>query len=82
MKQATAPFMEPARLTGARFGSVPKCYIRATLDKAVSLGQQDKMLQNWDIEHIITLESGHFPLISVEGKLLDTFDECVNLELS
>ncbi len=68
-KQATQPFMAPVQLSDERFGSVPKFYIRATKDKVMSPGLQDEMLTNWKVEHVFTLESGHFPMTSLAKTL-------------
>ncbi len=75
MEQATEPFMAPARLTESRFGSVPKFYIRASLDKVMSLALQDRLITNWDVERVMTLDSSHFPLLSTPGSLADLISE-------
>jgi pimeloyl-ACP methyl ester carboxylesterase len=69
MKQATQPFMDPIELSEKNFGSVPKYYIRATMDQVMSIALQDEMLTNWKVEQVVTLESGHFPLTSMADKL-------------
>jgi pimeloyl-ACP methyl ester carboxylesterase len=71
MKQATEPFMYPAALTDEAFGSVPKTYVRASVDKVLSPALQGEMLQNWDVEQVFMLESGHFPLMSMPQSLTD-----------
>lgn len=75
MKQAVQPFTEPARLTEERFGTVPKYYIRASLDKILSPELQDRLITHWNVEKIFTLNSGHFPLTSIGGKLADVIKE-------
>lgn len=72
MDQATQPFMAPAQLSEEKFGSVPKYYIRANLDKVLSISLQDDMLRNWEVARVSSLESGHFPLISIPKQLVDT----------
>ena len=72
MKQATQPFMTPARLTKENFGKAAKYYIRANLDKVLSLSLQDEMISNWRVEEVLTLDSGHFPLTSIPGRLVET----------
>lgn len=71
VKQATEPFMFPVTLSNEAFGSVAKSYVRATLDKVMSLSLQDRMISAWEVEKIFTLESGHFPMMSIP----DRFDE-------
>ena len=75
MKQATEPFLFPAGLTEEAFGSVPKSYLRASLDKVLSLSLQDKMISSWDVEEIITLESGHFPMLSLPDRFIEVISE-------
>ncbi len=74
MKQATEPFLFPANLTEQAFGSVPKSYVRSTMDKVLSPALQERMLTYWDVEQVFTLESGHFPLMSMPERLVDVLD--------
>ncbi len=79
VKQATEPFMFAATLTNAAFGSVPKTYVRASIDKVLSPTLQDQMIENWDVEEVITLESGHFPLMSIPDRLKDALTRAARL---
>jgi len=71
-KQATEPFMAKAQLSEETFGRVTKYYIKASIDKVISPSAQDKMLTNWQVEEVFTLESGHFPLTSMPEALVET----------
>jgi hypothetical protein len=82
MKQATEPFMFSAQITKEAFGSVPKSYIRASLDKVLSLSLQDRMLTGWDVERVFTLESGHFPLMSIPERLIEVISEAAALPVA
>ena len=75
VKQATEPFMSPATLTDGAFGSIPKSYIRGTLDKVLSPALQDRMISGWEIEQIFTLESGHFPMMSFPDRFNEVISE-------
>lgn len=75
MKQATEPFMFAAELTDKAFGSVSKTYVQASVDEVLSPALQSEMLRNWDVEQVFTLESGHFPLISIPESLINVLDE-------
>lgn len=77
IKQATEPFMFSVELTEEAFGSVPKDYIRATLDKVMSLTLQDRMISSWEVERVFTLESGHFPMMSMPEQFLEIISEVV-----
>lgn len=67
--QATAPLMSKVVLSAANFGSVPKTFIRTTIDKMTTPTLQTRMISNWPVEAVYDLESGHFPLFSVPEKL-------------
>lgn len=69
--QGTGPFMAEVAVTKERFGSVPKTYIRTSIDKMISPALQDAMIKNWDVDSVFDLESGHFPTSSVPGELAD-----------
>ena len=71
MQQSTEPFMAVTQLSQVNFGSVPKSYIKASIDKVLSPKLQDEMTTNWPLEDVFTLESGHFPLTSMPDKLVD-----------
>jgi len=77
VKQATQPMMASVQLSEENFGSVTKYYIRASLDKVLSLALQDKMISNWEVKRVFTLESGHFPLNSIPSRLVDTIRRCL-----
>ncbi len=67
--QSTEPFMAKIDVSDERFGSVPKTYIRTSLDKVVSPTLQDEMIGNWPVEKVQTLTAGHFPTLSVPNEL-------------
>mgnify|MGYP003633816106 CR=1 FL=1 len=75
IEQATEPFMAPVKLTDAAFGSVPKTYIRASLDKVMTLSLQDRMISSWEVEQIYTLKSGHFPMMSIPDRFVEVISE-------
>lgn len=72
--------LTPSTITAARFGSVPRHYIRCTQDRAVPLSGQDHMIAAVDQSlgsktRIHTLESSHSPFLSqpavLAGLLVD-----------
>ncbi|MGI9421607.1 MAG: alpha/beta fold hydrolase [Hyphomicrobiaceae bacterium] len=69
--QSTEPFAAKVSLSEQRFGSVPKLYIRTSLDKMVSPKLQDVMLGNWNVDEVHFLQSGHFPTLSMPEELAD-----------
>jgi pimeloyl-ACP methyl ester carboxylesterase len=70
-RQATEPFMAKVVVSAKNFGSVPKVYIRTSLDQVTSPVLQDTMIANWDVEAVLDLESGHFPAFSAPEKLAE-----------
>jgi pimeloyl-ACP methyl ester carboxylesterase len=70
-RQATEPFMAKVAVSDENFGSVPKTYIRTTIDKVTTSALQNRMISNWKVETIHNLESGHFPAFSVPEKLAE-----------
>lgn len=80
MKQATEPFMFVADLTEEAFGSVPKTYVRATIDKVLSPALQEQMLLSWEVEQVLSLESSHFPLLSIPKNLIEVLDEAASTQ--
>jgi pimeloyl-ACP methyl ester carboxylesterase len=69
--QATEPFMAKVVVTDEHFGSVPKLYIRTAIDKMVSPKLQDEMLENWKVDQVHVLQSGHFPTLSMPETLAE-----------
>ena len=70
-RQATEPFMAEVALSNEKFGSVPKTYIRTSLDKMVSPVLQGEMIGNWEIDQVRELNSGHFPTLSMPENLAE-----------
>lgn len=75
IKQATEPFMATIELTEAAFGSIPKSYIRASLDKVLSTSLQDRMISGWEVEQVFTLDSGHFPMMSMPDHFIKVISD-------
>lgn len=69
--QATEPFMAKIVVTDENFGSVPKLYIRTAIDRIASPKLQDEMIENWKVDLVHTLPSGHFPALSMPEALAE-----------
>ncbi len=69
--QATEPFLTKLELSDDNFGSVPKTYVRTSIDKMISPALQDTMIANWAVDSVFDLESGHFPTSSVPSELAE-----------
>ena len=79
-KQATEPFMAKIEVSDEKFGSVPKTYIRTSIDKVTSPALQDRMIGNWEVETVLHLEAGHFPLFSVPTQLAELLLQAANVD--
>jgi len=67
--EPTAALTTPLKISAERFGRVPRTYIEATDDRAISLEMQREMQAALPCEPVITLESDHSPFYSAVPKL-------------
>jgi len=67
--QPAAAFSTPIKITAERFGRVPRAYIEATDDQAISLDMQREMQAALPCDPVITLESDHSPFYSAAQEL-------------
>jgi len=59
-----AALTTPLRISEARFGRVPRTYIEATDDRAISLRMQREMQAALPCQAVITLDADHSPFVS------------------
>ncbi len=59
----------PARVSAANLGRVPKSYIECRGDRAITLGLQRLMQQNWAFDEVVTLEGDHSPFYGRPAEL-------------
>ncbi len=78
--QASEPFLTKVVLSEDNFGSVPKTYVRTTIDKMISPALQDTMIANWEVDSVFELESGHFPTSSVPSELAEVLLQAATVE--
>jgi len=72
--ESNAGGLAPSEITPARFGTVPRHYIRCTQDRAIPLAGQDHMIEIVDAAiggktTVHTLESSHSPFLSQPAAL-------------
>lgn len=70
--QAMAPFTTAVSLSDARFGSVRRCYIECSEDRAISPGMQRQLRDNAPVAVSVVLHSDHAPYYSCPEKLVET----------
>ncbi len=80
--QGTDPFVTAVAVTEERFGSVPKTFVRTSIDKMISPALQDAMIKNWEVDSVFELESGHFPTSSVPAELADVLLRAAAIDAS
>lgn len=67
--ESLRPSLTKVRLTDARFGAAPRSYIRCTLDRALSIQMQDRMIARQPCDRVVTLEASHSPFLSMPEAL-------------
>jgi len=73
--ESARPALSGVHLTNSRFGSVPSTYLCCTDDRALTLAQQQRMLESIGCQHVITLQSSHSPFLSIPRQLADALHE-------
>ena len=53
-------------------------YIKLTEDKGFSVQLQDKMIRNLNAQKVVTLDSGHLPMISKPKELSEILNNFIN----
>jgi pimeloyl-ACP methyl ester carboxylesterase len=68
--QPLSPGATPVRTTKENFGRVPRVYMTALFDRAVSPEMQKKMFTALTCQQVISLSTGHSPFFSAPGELV------------
>jgi len=58
------PLVTPLKVTGQRFGSVPRTYVECLQDRTVTPGAQRRMQAVLPCENVLTIDSDHSPFLS------------------
>jgi hypothetical protein len=75
--QPVIPFTQPVKLGGAgadAFAALPRAYVSCTLDRAIPVALQRRMLQSAGCQPVIELETDHSPWISRGDELVAALD--------
>lgn len=70
-REPNAPVGTPLHLTPARFGSVPRTYIKTLEDRALTPQLQDRMLAALPCDTVYTMKTSHSPFLSQPKELAD-----------
>jgi hypothetical protein len=65
VSESVRPSLGKAQLTTERFQSVPRSYIRCTMDRALSVQMQDRMIERQPCTHIASLSASHSSFLSM-----------------
>ncbi|OYU83080.1 MAG: hypothetical protein CFE45_26645 [Burkholderiales bacterium PBB5] len=62
-------------LSSERFGAVPSSYVCCANDRALTLAQQQRMLESIACQRVMTLPSSHSPFLSMPQALAQALHE-------
>jgi len=68
-EEPVPPMGTPVKLTPGKFGAIPRYYIATSADHAVGYGLQRQMLQATPVKRVVTLKSGHVPMLTHPKKV-------------
>jgi pimeloyl-ACP methyl ester carboxylesterase len=72
VREPLRPALTRLRLTDARYGRVPRAFIRLTQDHAVSVPLQDRVLNETSVDRIESIEASHSAYFSQPDALAAT----------
>jgi pimeloyl-ACP methyl ester carboxylesterase len=67
--QPQSPLMTPLQTTAENFGRVPRIYIEALQDKAITPPVQKKMYTNLPCQQVMSMDTSHSPFFSQPERL-------------
>ncbi|WP_437781661.1 alpha/beta fold hydrolase [Sorangium sp. So ce1097] len=70
-EEPAKPFGEPIHVTEERWGSVPRVYIEALKDLAISPAEQKQQYTALPCERVISLDAGHAPFLTKPNELAE-----------
>jgi pimeloyl-ACP methyl ester carboxylesterase len=72
VREPIRPALARLKLTDARYGRVPRAYIRLTQDCAVSLALQDRLLNETPVDRVESMDASHSAYFSQPDRLVAT----------
>lgn len=69
-REPLKPAGTPVKLSAARYGRVPKTYLKTLRDRAISPEFQEQMLKATPVQRVVALDSGHSPFRSRVDELV------------
>lgn len=69
--QPVSPLAQPVRVTEAKFGSLPRIYIKTMNDKVLTPSAQQKLIDGLACEKVIEIQTDHAPFASAPEELAE-----------
>ncbi|KYF59853.1 alpha/beta hydrolase [Sorangium cellulosum] len=70
-EEPAKPFGEPIHVTEERWGRVPRVYIEALKDLAISPAEQEQQYTALPCERVISIDAGHAPFLTKPNELAE-----------
>ncbi|MGK3997015.1 alpha/beta fold hydrolase [Sorangium sp. So ce1024] len=70
-EEPALPFVEPIHVTEERWGRVPRVYIEALQDLAISPAEQKQQYTALPCERVISIDAGHAPFLTKPNELAE-----------
>jgi pimeloyl-ACP methyl ester carboxylesterase len=68
-REPLKPAGTPVVVSAARYGAVPKVYVKTLRDRAISPQMQQLMIERTPVKRVIEIDSGHSPFLSQPAAL-------------
>jgi len=78
--EPAGPFNAPILVTPEKFGTVRRCYVRTSKDRAVTPRLQDAMLAKTPCAEVITMNTSHTPFFAAPAELTATLIQLASHE--
>jgi pimeloyl-ACP methyl ester carboxylesterase len=78
-REPLKPAGTPVVLTAARYGNVPKVFVKTLRDRAISPQMQQLMIERTPVARVIEVDSGHSPFLSQPAALAQALLEAARV---
>lgn len=79
VSQSLPPLATPLHISKENWGSVPRYYIECTLDKAISITTQRRMVAKHPCESVQSMYTGHSPFFSAPVELAGKINQIISV---
>jgi hypothetical protein len=78
--EPAGPFNTPILVTPEKFGTVRRCYVKTSKDRAVTPRLQDAMLAKTPCAEVLTMNTSHTPFFAAPAELVTTLIQLASHE--